>query len=235
MQRKRNLLYFICPFPGETWRWNVSLLTAFKTVFNGRKVVVVASGSGLESYDTVRAAFRDDSIAFINVQNDQELQETAHFIPNLSLLESADENESTFYAHAKGVTKNGACLQSVLRWTSSMLLLNLGSAELVDVGMSRYSTMGCYRMKIRHADASWHYSGTFFWLKHSALFKKDWKSIRQDRYGVEGYPGRHIPFEDSFNLTPERRFECYLNAPSEGEYTRWYRDLLANHLGIGSC
>ena len=107
-----------------------------------------------------------------------------------------------------------------------MYQVNLSSIRTIDRLMSRYSAAGCFRIQKSHGGSRWHYSGTFFWFRHSALFAKDWKKISKERYGAEGYLGRHIPLRDSFNLTPPGDFsKLHKRVVTRGEYRAWLKAL----------
>lgn len=238
---KRNLIYYIFPVKGSIWRWNIEQMKRFLPHFNGKKVLVVARGSGADEIDDVFEQMGHRDVTVIAVENDPRLRETKHFISILGSLESADPNEATFYAHAKGVTQDVCAKPGLLGWIRAMLFLNLGCIDLVDSLLSRYSAVGAFRLSHPQTEAdreagrrpSWEYSGTFFWLRHSAIFSRNWRDIAQDPYGVEAYPGRQMSQEESYNLTENRwgNQNLYQGSPEVAACEEWLGGLVAEEMG----
>ncbi len=223
---KKNLYYFVCPANPPVWRWNVGRLLTHWGTFNGRRLVAVATGEGLEPEGVVRAAFDGAPAEFIAFPNDRDLRETAFFVEGLTCLQSLDPQECTFYGHTKGQAYEGRRLENVKRWTDAMYILNLGSPDLVDRLVGRHPIIGCFKRRIDHGGAPWHYAGTFFWFRHDALFSRNWRDICRTRYGTEGYPGRMFRDEEAFELTPRWFRNLYKRAPLEATYRAWLRNLV---------
>jgi hypothetical protein len=82
-----------------------------------------------------------------------------------------------------------------------MYFLNLSSVSMTNRILSKYDGLGCYRHQDHnHGGSNWHYSGTYFWFRHSAVFSKNWRDITPHLYGVEGWIGKHVDFERSYCL-----------------------------------
>lgn len=236
---KRNLVYYVFPLRSSIWRWNVELMRSFLPHFNGRKLFIVAKNSQTEDADEVIRAIDCPEGEPVVVENDPELWETRHFIPALEKLQSVDENESTFYAHAKGVTRDLQRESGVLGWIRALWLLNLGCVDLVDSLLTRYPTVGAFRWSYTHTKplssgrfSPWQYSGAFFWLKHSKLFSNNWKEIIEDPYGIECYPGIQFSIEDSFDLSGGRwrDHNLYFDAPGVEICEEWLEALVTERL-----
>ncbi|MEK7859331.1 MAG: hypothetical protein AAB320_09350 [Elusimicrobiota bacterium] len=162
----------------------------------------------------------------LEVVNDPARGETRHFLKGLSLLRSKERDEMTFYAHGKGVTHRGLKSLIMQSWSEAMYAMNLSCVDDVERLMRRHDAAGCFRQELSHGGSRWHFSGTFFWFKHSAVFSRDWRKISRGRYGVEGYLGRHIPIAKSVSLTPYRHFvDLYGHVITRGECRRWRQDL----------
>lgn len=233
---KRNLLYFIVPFKNSIWRWNVEQMKPFLPHFNGRKVLVIAQDERTEKAEEVLKTIACPEADVVTVQNDTKLREAKHFIPALGRLESTEANEATFYAHAKGVSWNVADRPGLLGWIRALWLLNLGCIDLVDGLLSRYAGVGAFRTihpSPKGGKESWEFSGTFFWLKHSAIFSRGWRTIMEDPYGVEAYPGSQLALEETFDLTEGRwrHYNLYQKAPEVGLCEEWLACLLAKEAG----
>lgn len=200
---KRNLLYYLYPRRDSVWPWHVQQLLHYGSGFNGRKIVVIAVDQHTVNLNKVAASLTPLGAEFMVVHNDPHLGETRHFLEKLALLESKDPNEATFYAHAKGVTQSGTWLNGALSWSKAMYTLNLGNIQAVERALGVYAAVGCFRHFLPHAGSRWCYGGTFFWLKHSTLFSRNWRSIELSRFGVEGYLGRHLRWGEMRGFTPD--------------------------------
>lgn len=201
---RRNLIFYCYPIRGSVWFWHIPRLIERLPVFNGRRLVVISVDDRTEDPDTVVRAFSPLGAETLIRRNDPKLAETAHFIEALSMVESRRDDEATFYAHAKGVTRKWAEIGAVLGWSGFMYDANLSRPELVDRKLEAFSMVGC--LKWKHSDRDrmgWSYAGTFFWARHSALFSRDWRRIDSSNYGVEDYPGLQFPVKDGFCLAGE--------------------------------
>lgn len=195
---KRNLNYFIYPLKGSIWTWNVDQLRPFLPVFNGRKIVSVAEDGGTEPLMVVADRFCDPSITYIRTKNDPLRKEMATFLGAMGLLRSPDPDEMTFYGHAKGVSYwSSPQVSNIMAWTRAMYVLNLCDVGAIEKLMETHGAVGAFREN----HPVWHYSGTFFWLKHSEIFSGAWDRHEAGPLGTETYPGTHIPVERSFDLT----------------------------------
>jgi len=196
----RNLLFHLYPKRNSFWRWHVEQLLKFQDVWTGKRLVCVVLDDHTVSSGEVSAALEAlDCVTFFR-RNNADLGEVAHFIRLLTFLESRDPNEATFYAHGKGVSRD-SMLDGIRMWSRSMYELNLTFPELIDRRLETAAAVGAFRVQIPHSGAKWCFAGTFFWLKHSELFSRKWRDIEPSRWGVEGYPGRHLRFEESSGLT----------------------------------
>lgn len=207
----RNLIFYCYPVRGSVWSWHVPRLLERLEVWNGRRLLVVAIDERTENLSTVFDTFARLDAEVLVRENDPKLGETAHFIDTLGLLESEREDEATFYAHAKGVTRKGAYLEPVLNWSRLMYDANLSRPALVDRKLAESPAVGCLRWEHEPPRRGWCFAGTFFWLRHSALFTRDWRRIDRGFYGVEDYPGAQFEKKESYCLggsgtTPENLY-----------------------------
>lgn len=203
---RRNLLFHLYPVRGSIWPWHVDRLLSHLGVWNGRRVVVVVTDGLTDRENEVRSRLAPLEADILVRPNVPPLGEAAYFTEGLSLLESRSDGEATFYAHAKGVTRQSKWVASVQSWSEAMYVLNLSRMEAVERRLSSFASVGCFRQIMNHCESPWHYSGTFFWLKHSVIFSRNWRDIVAQRHGVEGYPGRHINLDESSSLTPDNIF-----------------------------
>lgn len=221
---KRNLLFYIYPIRNSCWSWHFDKLKQYQAAFNGKRVVVIATDANSVSAKEVRdrAAFLDPQ--FVEVANEPKFCEVEPFHVNLAHFESLNRDEVLFYAHGKGV-RHTYFLENVLAWADCMYGMNLGCPELIEKIAQNHSAIGAFRGG-PHGGGAWHFSGTFFWLRHDVLFSGPWKNGYADRYGVEGFPGRFIPRDQSFCLTPEiDHGNLYQRRLPRQDWDGWFRDL----------
>lgn len=212
----RNLLFHLFPVKETIWTWHAQELVRYRDVWNGKKIVVLAVGAGTADEDVVRDILSPLGAEILVRPNSAYYGETAHFLEALSRLESKNPREVTFYAHAKGVTRTERT-NWIRRWCDAMYRLNLGNVDVTDRLLAAHEAVGAFRLIKNHSGSPWHYSGTFWWLRHDALFSRDWRTIEDGRWGVEGYPGKHIPLEKSFSLTED-------NVSADLLYNGWVTD-----------
>lgn len=233
----RNLLYNCCPFDwNDEWRLNVDRLNQYAPVFTGKKLVIVREGDGLVPLGEVRKAFTFD-VEFIPLPNDPVLCEVSGFIETLAKLESCNCKEATFYAHTKGVSQTKELIGAVRKWRDTMYDQCLKDPVRVTQLLDYHATAGCFRSKnsfptLITTPIAWHYSGAFWWAKHSTLFSHPrWREVPQVRFGVEMYLGTLFPIESSaclyednltrnlYNLT---RNLYYLDPKPAPQMAKWW-------------
>jgi hypothetical protein len=202
----RNLIFYCYPIRETIWPWHVDRLLERRNTWNGRRIVVLALDDRTDKEDVVRAKFAPLEAEILIRKNDSGLAETAHFIDTLALLESKSDDEATFYAHAKGVTRNGPMFVPVQRWSELMYRACLDFPALVERRLGKFGTVGCLRWRhVPHPSRKgWCWAGTFFWVRHGALFTRDWRKIDRAIYGVEDYPSRQFKVEEGYCLTDEQ-------------------------------
>lgn len=211
---KRNLLFYILPLRHslKVWQWHVEQVRKYLPLFNGRKIVTVATPGeanklAIESIEDVREAFGEDaaSIEFIERPNDPALWETPAFAEMLGLVESTDPHEATFYFHAKGVRRAG---QDAIRlWCEEIYRHNLGRADDAMEALRYWKAAGIARSPTTPGmgelgyDCGWHFAGTGFWFRHDALFAgKCWREITPHSHAVEAYLGTQFRADEVYCL-----------------------------------
>jgi hypothetical protein len=197
---RRNLLFHLYPKRQTIWPWHVEQLLLHRGAWNGRRVMVLALDDWTVGEREAREALAPLDAEILVRQNDAELGEVKHFVEALGMLESKSADEATFYAHGKGVSRDGPMMPMIKLWCRAMYELCLERTDVIERILAIAAAAGAFRVQIPHSGATWCYAGTFFWLKHSTLFSRNWKDVEPGRWGVEGYPGRHLKFEESAAL-----------------------------------
>lgn len=229
----RHLAYHVAPFSGNgVWRRNVEQLVKRIDLFNGSRIVAVVTGQGLDPPDAVRRAFAGSVEDFVVLPNVASLGEVVTFLPMME-RQPAAPHDATFYAHAKGVRRPGE--PAVHRWADLMYETCLDYWPLVERLLLDHAMAGSFK-KVGMgfgggSRSSWHYSGTFFWVRNSAvLADQRWRAVDQQWAGVEAWPGVHVAADDAACVFHEGTVpslnmysEAYQRAVVEPQYASWKR------------
>jgi hypothetical protein len=206
----RNLCFHIAPFIGGNgagvWRWALRQLARRIGLFNGRRLIAVATGHRLETMEVVRSecfALGINDGEYIDVPNVPQLREVASFLPlftAIAELGAEDPAAATLYAQAKGVTRGPD--HPAHLWTEMLYETCLDYWPHVDRLLGRFPVAGPFR-KLglawpKDSESTWHFSGSWFWFRNQALFSKpDWQRIDQFWSGIEPYPSLHFTAEEA--------------------------------------
>jgi len=199
----RHLAYHIAPFTGPIWRHNVRQLRRRLELFDGRRVVAIVTGPGLEAPEVVQAALGSD-VEYLILPNDQRLREVVTLTPLLErTLCYAGVADATFYAHAKGVTRPVNPGVTVHYWTDAMYVACLDYWPVVAEMLQHRPTVGAFKKigaGFEGSTSTWHWSGAFFWLRNAAAAKRDWRRIDQQWWGSESWIGLHFSPDEAAAL-----------------------------------
>lgn len=225
--------------PDNIWQWNIDQLLRRITPFNGRKIVTVATGDGsladrarIDPPEAVVEAFaghkiEGHEIEFRFAPNNPACGEAEHFLPAMRMIASTNPGEALFYAHAKGVTRPKSQLDVILRWTTEMYQHNLDRIDEVRALLPRWPCVGIaksygYPEAFRLASPAqpgesgnvpfhgWHYAGTFWWVRHDALFSRpDWDRIEVFPHATERYLGNFFRSDEAVCLAHDDMVQPY--------------------------
>lgn len=180
------------------WQWNLEQLAARASLFNGRKVLAVATDGKTWDADAVRQYAADRGLVFDEVvarRNSRSLREVYTWEPMLQALGMPHlaETDVVFSCHAKGVRhdNHGGHVQA---WADLMYQSCLDYWPLVEHQLSQYVATGSFKrygMFTTPRNKRWHYSGTFFWWRPAELAKRDWRRIDRRFFGTESWLGLH--------------------------------------------
>lgn len=201
---RRNLLMHIWPSKGwGAWQWNCDQILRRATLFNGRRIVAIATSADADPPEAVQEYLRDLDAEFIIVENDREYREVVTFLPLLGRVASEDRNDVTFYCHSKGCRHRATPDEprtTVFRWTEAMYEVCLDDWPAVAEALQASAMAGAFRrhgMFALPGNHRWHYSGTFFWFRNQDVFTRGWNRVDQRRYGAEAWPGRMFKAEET--------------------------------------
>ncbi len=227
----RNLIYHLYPAAGSVWLWNLRLMMDRLHLFD-RVIVGVAEESGSVPPATISYYLRDHkNVEFVIARNDPKRGELTTLPAMLEMVKSDRQDEYTFYAHAKGVSHTGSRLEAVQNWTSTMWELNFNMAY-VDNLLRTHACVGAFRrggeddpgfVGNKHG---WHYSGNFWWAKHSELFRLPWRRhLRGRRHAAENFLGELFPVEMAGCVGPVGVFPLYSAKAWKPPHGRIYKAL----------
>jgi hypothetical protein len=189
---KRNLLYHVWPVNGTMWKWNLDQLLKRIDLFNGRRVMSIVHDAKSATPEEVQQVVAGHGFEFVIAANDQR-GEAINFAEMMRMVASHDENELTFYGHAKGVKYEPNIPQPVRRWSEVQYQVALDDWVGIREQLQRYAMTGPFKRHGRYKPhrnlANWHYSGTYFWMRHAHVFARDYQNVPQFYGGVETWPG----------------------------------------------
>src|ERR1051326_1642300 len=189
---KRNLLYHVWPVSGTMWRWNLDQLLKRIELFNGRRVMSIVYDAKSAAPEEVQEVVAGHGFEFVIAPND-ERGEAINFAEMMRMVASRDQNELTFSGHAKGVKYEPTVPQPIRRWSEVQYQVALDDWKSIREQLQRYAMTGPFKRYGRYKPhrnlADWHYSGTYFWMRHAHVFARDYQAIPQFYGGVETWPG----------------------------------------------
>jgi hypothetical protein len=215
-----HLLYHICPFRHNraVWQLNIEMLKRHAAWINGKRIISIVQGTGCDDVDTVLGAIDGFRIDRLIVRLNSDLWEMATFPAALREIASTACDEALFYAHAKGVSHYGDELRAAIIWTEAMMAFLLGNRDRVLQKLGRHAAVGIFKREHGLWGADWHYTGSFFGMRHDKLFtNRNWDCFHSHRSFIEFYPGAMIPSQDAYDL-------CTVTAPEKWldlDYSRW--------------
>lgn len=196
----RHLLYYCCPVTQNRAVWQAGLdqLKRRLSLFNGRRVIAIATGSIPGRYskldppeDVVK--YFGAGVDFIFVPHQKKLGEVTAFVDlwkRVSMFRGP--NDFTFYGHSKGVTKPVDPGTSVHRWGDLMYRANLDHWDTVRETLRQYPITGAFKKvgPCFGGKALWHYHGTFYWCRNADVFAGNWMALWKHYGGTELWPAQ---------------------------------------------
>lgn len=200
--KRRHLIYHLMPVKNAgVWRRSVAMLVRRMDLFNGTRAVAIAVNADCDLPEKVIKAFQGTVKDFIIVENDSKFREVKTFLPLWAKIKDNGPEDATFCCHGKGVTKPVNPGVTVHTWGQIMFESCLDYWPYVSRLLKTYPTVGSFK-KVGHgfegSESSWHYSGTFYWLRNEALrAKPDWTRIDNVWWGTESYPSLHFSAKEA--------------------------------------
>ena len=122
----------------------------------------------------IGASIDDPRIQFMYVINNRHRGEAVSFMNLVNSIQHLDDHHFLFYAHSKGLTHHEhKRVHSIRQWIELMYtgcLMNMESMIYATASSGGSFKKHCMINGIRNP--RWHYSGSFFFLKSSLLYRK---------------------------------------------------------------
>lgn len=234
-----NLIYHIWPVASnDLWRWNVGRLLERIHVFNGKRVVAIATDEETVSAEEVERALAGNGIEFIRMANDARLREATTFLQLLDTVETDDPTVATFYGHAKGVSRARSVHEVEKAWAECMYHHCL---DFPDRAREALAHKAMYGVSFP-IETAWIFPGTFWWFHNASLFKRaDWRTLGNGvstegvGWSVEAFPNRFFPndcervyppelsypADKTFGLYDQRIWKTDVRIASLNERAKW--------------
>lgn len=241
---KRHLAYHLLPVKG-LWKRHVDELRRRWDLFDGTKTIAVMCQAGsatrthggeegkafeLDNPRAVKDYLPSGRCEVVLLPNSTELREVQSWVPLWTrAVGKADPEDAIFYGHSKGVTRQHPPGSPVELWTDALHKLHLDHWPRVERSLRRYPITGAFLKSgqaFPDSQSSWHYSGSFFWVRADDMADRPWRNIEQTWCGNEAWPGIAYPERDAgcFFHRASIHANLYDHATWEAillEYERW--------------
>lgn len=157
----------------------------------------------------------DDRTTYNLVPNSLEAEAPHFFETAAPMVASTDPSEFTFYGHTKGIRYRQGMreYQGVALWTDALYTHALDPfADIVSKLLSGWQSYGAVKVDRGGGDfdwcgvpgIQWHYSGSFFWFSHAAVFNNPaWHQPSDtNRFRLEYFLPRLIPSDKAYSSFP---------------------------------
>lgn len=202
----RHLTYHVYPTKHqEGWIWNLKQLVQRASLFeNGKRILAIATDSQTHDASRVVDFCHQIGLSWTHVvtkTNSRALREVQTWIPMLEEINppACSDNEAVFSAHAKGV-RHGVMEKHITAWADLMYRSCLDDIEAVEIELSKYLATGSFKRYGHFRTAGnhrWHYSGTFFWWRPSAVAGRNWKKVDRRFFGTESWLGHQASADET--------------------------------------
>lgn len=224
----RHLTYHVWPVPDDkgtfdSLRWHIDQLRSRLDLFNGRRLVAIATDRKSMQFDECCAEF-GEGFEFLHFRNKPQFREVVSWIPMLKTLGVGQlpPDEVVFSAHAKGCRYGAGTTREWSRMMYEGLLDRWD--ERVRPELEQAGAVGMFQKFGDWGGYQHHYSGTFLW--HRAHGGRDWRYVPPRWWGVEEWVGHQYRPEHAACLFGQHVGDLYSPAINEAavrEFEEWNR------------
>lgn len=199
----RHFLWYCCPLlPTSTGAgvsvldWQLERIQKILPQFTGvRKCAIAVPTSKAEEklfakYSDVAERWNAMGVETFAVPNNTEMREGPAFVELLKMCPGGAD-DIAFFGHSKGVTR-GATDKAIRWWTEVMMETVMENIAGAEYSLSTNGVTGSFKKYGEFnlpGNNVWHYSGSFFWMRLSDVFQRDWEFLHNFFASVEAWPG----------------------------------------------
>jgi hypothetical protein len=209
----RHLAYHVYPHAlngGAIWRRCVSELRRRISLFNGRRIIGVATGPETNTLADVQAAFAGNGCEFIEVANNKDRREGTTLVPMYELLKGfIGPEDVTLHGHAKGISSE-AWSRGSRRWHDACVESCLDYWPLIQGCLLQFPMVGPFKRQHSifavpgfKSRSQWHFSGAWRWFRNRDLFARDWRYVEPFWCGSETHPSMTFAAHEAWGLILE--------------------------------
>jgi hypothetical protein len=199
----RHFLWYLAPFrPTSEFagisvlEWQIPLLRKAMCHFTGKKYVVIAEPCEQDGPNTfvpvseVASIFEELGISVLTMKHDPERREGPALVEMLGKCPQGPD-DIIFFGQSKGVGRP-VSFEAIRWWTKALIETTLLNAQEAQEALSTHSCAGSFKRYgafRKPGNYCWHYSGSFYWLRASEVFKRNWRHLHSFFASVEAWPG----------------------------------------------
>lgn len=216
-----QLAYHVCPL--GSWKWNLEQLSKHLHIFDGYKVVGLATLRRVDMDEVEHEIKRylGDDVIIKRVKNHAVYRESVTFPSIMRFLESKINRRysAIWYGHTKGTTHTNRKHDKVTKlWAAACYYYTLSdeyrqlALKHLEEGCSIVGPFRRFKLQKNFPEQKYHYhfSGTFFWMRADKFFASNWQeAIPIHRYGIEALPGLLFPPEESACTYGDKASDLY--------------------------
>ena len=215
MTRKLIFYWYV---PSEGWNplydLHIQNLNYYKDRFDETELIVSTDwDTKKEHIDNTVSKLQNifPNIVVTPYTNDKKLREAKYFREEIATkLDTFPEDMAVFFAHNKGVSSNYVRRSVLFDWINFMYFANLYDIDEIKRELEDHNicSIGTFTVENAHVFSflkyNWHYSGTFYWIVPSRIYKRIVEYHEQipypDRYFAEGFLGTVLPYDHKINV-----------------------------------
>lgn len=197
----RSLIFHVYPLQrrADWWRWHVSKIAEYKSIFNGRIAIGITVGPETSSPENVQREFE---LCGINVdewviKQNSKLAETLTQVELFRAVMTDDSNAIVFRSHCKGITKQPGAVEE--NWARIMWDANMDLPTVEDALASHLvaCVLRSQTPLVKKKPGGWFAAGSAYWFRAKEAFERDWAWSENNRWAIEYWPAHVFNLQES--------------------------------------
>lgn len=219
----RHCLWFLAPLIPSAERaglsvldWQLPLIEQALPAFKGMRICTIVEPSPEDDKSQFRPVqevahyFEKMGFQIEVLPNRKTLREGPALVHMLGKCPRGPE-DVIFFGQSKCVSRSPD-FKAVRWWTEAMIETVMANAKQADGQLSKFGCTGAFKKygEFNYAgNHRWHYSGSFYWLRATEVFKRDWEFLHNSFCSVEAWPGYQFPKEQAGCLFLDKAGHMY--------------------------